>query len=770
MSRRLITLLCSTALFAQSTAVSAGIWINEFHYDNSGTDQFEFVEVAGNAGSSLAGWKIELYNGSNNSLYDTINLSGSLGDQLGGYGTKAFFRPGIQNGDPDGFALIDSSNNVVQFLSYGGAMSINRGGQSYASVNIGKQAVAAVDNGRVRSMQLTGKGTQYSDFTWSQPASLDTRDAVNAGQSFGPKEPEEPAQRLAIYAIQGAGHKSAHEGKKVVTEGVVTQIRSNGYYIQDVDGDGNAATSDAIFIFTGSGEKPALNTKVKLSGTVSEFQPDANNLTVTQLTNTTIIEQAIADRLPQATVIGASGRTPPKSIIDDDNFGSFDPAQDGIDFYESLEGMVVKVAGAKVVGPNPGQGAKGMHVISDADTSGRNGRGGITTTAGDFNPERLRVATAPGGPVGSLPDVNVGADLGDITGVLNYYDGGYEVLPSGAVNASNTAPPVETTTIKFDQNRLRVASYNIENFDNARATASEPLVHQIIDRLGAPEIIGLQEVLGATNGGSGGSAATALQTLVDKLNAKCAGSCEYAFVQRNPDYSNGGNQRNAFLYRTDRVELKDAVLVDPNGEFKATNSRSVMQGTFEFNGHLVTILNNHWTARTQESPLFGDQQPPSDPRGQNRLRQGAALALAIADALKTTQNVITLGDFNEFYFGAPFDAIRAAGLVNLAEELLAAADRYSYVFEGNSQLIDHIWATAALRMLNPLFDIVHFNAEYFAGFLYGDGSGGMKWSDHDAQLASFYFAPVPAPSAILLMALGLVGVGFARRRRRFGIA
>ncbi|CAN0475746.1 unnamed protein product, partial [Hapterophycus canaliculatus] len=84
------------------------VWINEFHYDNAGTDAGEFVEVAGTAGLDLTGYSIVLYNGSNGTSYGTINLSGSIDDEGNGFGALSFPRSGIQNGGPDGFALIDN--------------------------------------------------------------------------------------------------------------------------------------------------------------------------------------------------------------------------------------------------------------------------------------------------------------------------------------------------------------------------------------------------------------------------------------------------------------------------------------------------------------------------------------------------------------------------------------------------------------------------------------------------------------------------------------
>lgn len=101
------------------------VWINEIHYDNSGTDTGEAVEMAGPAGTDLTGWQIVLYDGDGGAPYTTTPLSGSLADQLNGFGTTFVSYPtnGIGNGDPDALALVDPGSTVIQFLSYEGTFT-----------------------------------------------------------------------------------------------------------------------------------------------------------------------------------------------------------------------------------------------------------------------------------------------------------------------------------------------------------------------------------------------------------------------------------------------------------------------------------------------------------------------------------------------------------------------------------------------------------------------------------------------------------------------
>ncbi|WP_084605586.1 endonuclease [Psychromonas aquimarina] len=157
-------------------------WINEFHYDNASTDVNEFIEIAGSAGTDLSGWKIEAYNGGNGTVYKTFDLSGVIANQSNGFGTIAFDTASLQNGGPDGFALVDDSGTVVQFLSYEGSMTAADGSAAgTASTDVGVAETSSTQSGY--SLQLSGTGSEYSAFSWQAPAAA-TKGALNQNQSF----------------------------------------------------------------------------------------------------------------------------------------------------------------------------------------------------------------------------------------------------------------------------------------------------------------------------------------------------------------------------------------------------------------------------------------------------------------------------------------------------------------------------------------------------------------------------------------------------------
>ena len=145
----------------------AAAWINEFHYDNASTDAGEFVEIAAPAGTDLTGWQIILYNGSTGAPYHTLTLAGFVPDQENGFGTLSFLYAvnGIQNGSPDGIALVDPAGNVVEFISYEGTMTAVGGpADGMTSVDVGASESGTASN---TAIGRTGSGDEAADFAWT---------------------------------------------------------------------------------------------------------------------------------------------------------------------------------------------------------------------------------------------------------------------------------------------------------------------------------------------------------------------------------------------------------------------------------------------------------------------------------------------------------------------------------------------------------------------------------------------------------------------------
>ena len=160
------------------------MFINELHYDNVSDDLNEGVEIAGPAGTDLSAYKLVFYNGSNGNTYAELPLGGTIPAQGGtAFGTAFFSRSPIQNGNPDGLALIDTvGNSVVQFLSYEGSFTANNGdaaGETSTDIGVNETSNTSPNN----SLQLTGSGAVYSDFAWQSPQPS-SPGMINSGQTF----------------------------------------------------------------------------------------------------------------------------------------------------------------------------------------------------------------------------------------------------------------------------------------------------------------------------------------------------------------------------------------------------------------------------------------------------------------------------------------------------------------------------------------------------------------------------------------------------------
>lgn len=543
---------------------------------------------------------------------------------------------------------------------------------------------------------------------------------------------------LKIGQIQGAGHRSPYEGEAVTTSGIVTALESNGFYLQDPEGDGEDATSDAVFVFTGAGRVTvAVGDAITITGEVQEYVPggvETGNLSTTQLSG--ITDLAILSRgnpLPAATIIGAGGRRPPTEVVDDDNFTSFDPETDGIDFYEALEGMRVTIRDAVAVSPTNSFGEIFVLADNGAGATGRNDRGGITLGPDDANPERVQIQFDNDVLRNFRQDVNVGDRLGDVTGVLDYNFGNFEVKVTEAFPIVERGTlEREVTDLVGDDQRMTVATYNVLNLDPSDSEQIALLAQQIVDNLLSPDVIALQEI--QDNSGTVDDGVTAadetLQALIDAIAA--AGGPTYAFAEVPPEDGTsggvpGGNIRPAYLYNPDRVELvEDSVKALSDEAF--LDSRSPLEAQFRFNGQTVTVINNHLASKSGSTPIFGVEQPLIDVGAEQRLAQaeflnGYVRALEAADP---QAKVLVLGDFNDFEFSPALQALTGSGeeqvLYERLDTLIGDAT-YSYNFEGNSELLDHIFANGALQDRITL-DIVHTNVDFV-----------MQASDHEPIVA-----------------------------------
>ncbi len=572
---------------------------------------------------------------------------------------------------------------------------------------------------------------------------------------------------VTIMDIQGTAHLSTYEGQTVQTSGIVTIVRNSSFYLQDPLGDGNDATSDAIVVFTGSTPTVAVGDAVTVVGEVDEFYSGGSgtgNLSTTELVNVAVTVNSSGNALPSATILGNGGRIPPNTIIDDDSTGdvnstpTFDPENDGIDFYESVEAMLVQVNNAQVVG---GTRFGEIAVIGDfgANATGLTPRGGVVITPNDFNPERIIIDDAI---VFDEPDANVGDTFAaPIVGVIDYSFGNFKLLnfdPLPAVNSSFTA---ESTNLTGAGTELTVATFNVENLSpNDSQDKFDALAGQIVNNLGSPAIISVQEVQdnsGFTNDGVTDAGQT-YGLLIDAIQAAGGPVYEYrdiAPLDLTDGGAPGGNIRVGFLFRPDRVSFVDRAggdaVTDTTVSLGATGvelsaspgridptddawfeSRKPLAGEFIFGGQKIIVVNNHFNSKGGDDSLFGRVQPPVLESEVQRLQQAMVVNSFVQEilALDPNANVIVMGDLNDFQFSTPINTLEGNVLNNLIETL-PVTEQYTYQFEGNLQVLDHILVSDNLynSFLSGV-DVVHGNAERDTDF---------RFTDHDPVVAQFTF-------------------------------
>ncbi len=569
--------------------------------------------------------------------------------------------------------------------------------------------------------------------------------------------------KVRISEIQGAGIGSPlPAGTEVITEGIVTARRGNGYFIQSRSHDGNPATAEGLFVFTNAAPpaNAAVGNFVRVSGRISLFRRTPHAYPLTQLSNSSLTVLSTGHSLPTASGIG----------------GFLVPGFPGSELGR-FQGMRVKIATADVVGPTNGFGdfyITRSHIPRPVREPGIAALDVVPLPIGhsipsfDRNPERLRVESL--GLEGGTPlNVDNGTRLQYLEGIL-YYDRGdftlllgdrSSLLISGGANVA-AVPVAEPAS-------LRIGSYNIENLSggaNVNPDRLSKLSEVFCSYLRTPDIVGLVEIA---------DLATA-QRLAQAINDNEFGTCP-----NNPQYvahllATSGSQRLGYLVRTSpapggagpRVQVLSVqerfvgeTLTNPLGAadgvlFDRAPLHLVARVTGE-NGSVydVEVLLNHTLSLLDVTDLatravWGTNGDRS--RGK-RMQQAVRVSQLVEQIQQTNpdQPLVLIGDYNAFEFSDGYVDVMgiisgqpaAAGTVLVHADsavtvpltnLLGtkpAAQRYSYVFEGNIQTLDHALVNnAVLASTEATLHHARVNSD-FAADNAADPTVPVRSSDHD---------------------------------------
>ncbi len=583
-----------------------------------------------------------------------------------------------------------------------------------------------------------------------------------------------------IAEIQGDGNTSPLLGTDVTTSGIVTGRRSNGFFIQmPPPGDGDPATSDGVFVFTSSAPPAvaAAGNEVCVRGNAHEFIPSSDPASPSQTeiaSPTSIFVISTGNPLPPPVMLTSSDVSP----------------SGGIDQLERYEGMRVSVESLTASSPTGGN-------IDEANaTSTSTGvffgvltgtprpfrEAGIETPeplpAGspccvpvfDANPERLRVDTGSGP---SALEVTTGAVVSGLTGPLEYSQRTYSIVvdPGSTptvipgIAAAVPVPPPDGDT------EFTIASFNMERFfdteddpdvSDVKLTAAA-FGHRLNKAslairtvMNSPDVIGVEEM---ENLGT-------LQALADKVNSDtvAAGGTDPGYQAYLEEGNDVGGIDVGFLVKASRVDVdgdvlqygKDATYVTPSGASALLNDRPplVLRASVTAEGGTLPfiVIVNHLRS------LSGINGPDGDRIRAKRRAQAEYLAGLVQSfqAGDPSARIVSIGDYNAFDVSdgyvdvmgtiegtpTPADNVVLASPDLVDPDLtdlvttLPAEERYSYVFGGSAQVLDHVLVNPGMNAILSRFAYARNDADFAESFR-NDPDRAERISDHDLPVAYF---------------------------------
>ncbi|WP_442819089.1 endonuclease/exonuclease/phosphatase family protein [Streptomyces sp. NBC_01235] len=774
-----------TSLPAAYATPSATAVISEVYGGggNSGaTLTRDFVEL-GNAGSAaydLAGYSVQYLPGSPSasSAWQVTALSGSVApggrflvaEAAGSGGTTA-----LPTADATGSIAMSATSGTLALVSGTTALTCKTAADCAADSRIVDlvgygSAVVREGNGPVTGASNTASVSRASSLTDTDDNAVDlasgTPSPVNSagqtpgsgdgGSGDGGGEPTTPGT-VRVHDIQGTTRLSPLAGQTVSrVPGIVTGVRtsgSKGYWIQDPAADSDSRTSEGVFVYTGSATPTvAVGDSVLVSGKVSEYYPSSTSQSVTEITGPTATVLSSGNALPAAVTLDAA--SVPSAYIPTADGGSIEslalePAVYAQDFYESTEGMRVTFSDARVVGASDAYGELWVTVKPEENATVRGGT--LYSSYGQPNTGRLEVMSLDS--TASFPSADVGDELsGSTTGPLDYSTyGGYDVQATQLGTLVDNGLKQEVTR-RQKGNELAVATYNVENLDALDDQEKiDRLAQGVAVNLNAPDIVALEEIQddnGATNDGTVTSEAT-LKRFTDAIRAAGGPRYQWRYVAPANDQDGGepgGNIRQVFLFNPERVSFTDrpggdattatSVVktrkgvrlssspgrIDPTND-AWDNSRKPLVGEFVFHGETVFVIANHFTSKGGDQSLHGRYQPPARSSETQRQAQAAEVNSFVKSLLAADKNAktVVLGDLNDYEFSRTVTTLTDGQVLTPLITTLPAAERYTYVYDGNSQTLDHILTSPAVTHFD--YDVVHINAEF-----------ADQASDHDPQV------------------------------------
>jgi predicted extracellular nuclease len=513
---------------------------------------------------------------------------------------------------------------------------------------------------------------------------------------------------LPIWAIQGTGDNSPYVLDEARTAGVVTGVFPSleGFFIQSTESDENPSTSDGLFVFTGDQLPPvSQGDLVEVSGLIREMGQQTQ-IEIFSLEDILVVGQGFLLPVPV----------------------ELDPPQDDLEsqaYFESLEGMLVEVEeNAIAISPTSRYGEyvvvlekHGVDRIWQGESAGYM----IMVDDGTFDVHldnsTLDYTVASGDQVSGL------------LGPLAYTYGRYKIEPliTPEITAFGEIPQ-ELRSLEEDE--FSIMTWNVQDlFDILYPHPSDPprprkakyendltKIANTILYSGTPTIVAFQEV-------------EHIGILRDLASHELI--AEYGY---QPVLIDGTDSRGidvGYLVRGNQARILD---VQQFEDLSGITSRPPLLIKVELEtssgATVLYVINNHF------SSMSGGELA-TEPRRSAQAEQNASILMQLRSE-NPDANVIILGDLNSYYDAKPIDILRDAGLVHVFE-VLDPEERYTYIYQGATQVLDHILVTPGLMDLLLEVHIFHANAD-FPPADPTDDSPNHK-SDHDPVIAIFSLNP-----------------------------
>jgi predicted extracellular nuclease len=660
-------------------------------------------------------------------------------------------------------------------------------GSDYVA-NSGTATIAEGATSTTVAITINGDTVSEANETLFLRATSATGATISDGEGLGTIQNDDVTV-VAIHAIQGNGLTSPLNGAIVTTEGIVTaQKFNNGFFLQttDAEADADPNTSQGIFVFTSTAPPAtaAVGNRIRVTGTVTEFTPSTNlnQLSITEIVSVTSIQVlSSGNTLPAPVALTSADFNDTSTPGTAEKFEGMRVSATNAQATTGAEGFITESSATSsttgvfhivLSGVARPFREEGIDILDLFPIPGSK-----NPPRFDHNPERIMVRSR--GQVGATAvAIDAETQIASLVGVMDYFSGAWAVLPDptgGIVVSGGKTPAAVSTPGNAD---VTIGAFNLLRFfdevndSNGAPTLTAAALDKrltktslaICDFLKTPDILGVVEVENLR----------VLGLLADRINATCASAPAYVpyLVQGNDQggINVGFLVSNRSLGPTNRVEVlevtqfgKNTVLNNPDSSTSLLNDRPPLMlraVVHHQNGETypVTVFVNHLRSLNgvgDAGPASGGWANENARVSTKRAQQAVFLANLVEarQAADPNEHIVLLGDFNAFEFndgyadvmgivsGAP--APESQVLTYLPSPITVPlvignslipnkANRYSYMFDGNLQTLDHVVVNEAAVMAAADMEVDHarINAE-FGVHHFGTAGTALRVSDHD---------------------------------------